>query len=241
MVSYGNVNRQIGRFVTFSRKSFSTPLLMWKDDNMLVMVTLGARIRDLRKHKGLTQEELAEEMHVSRPAVARWESDNTSPDHESISAMADFFEVSTDYLLGRTDDREQPICADTPPEDVTPPAGMKHVGERLAELRTRLGRTVEDVADDLQVAPEIITRHELTGYISKPWLVRYAEYYRVDPRSFFQPNDDYQSTATYQPSLLDPPLSIDDLLHDYQQIIDSGYDHDLIRKVFAEILRRGTV
>ena len=62
-------------------------------------MNLADRIQQLRKRKGISQEELADRIGVSRQAVSKWESGQTSPDLEKIVLLSDYFEVSTDYLL----------------------------------------------------------------------------------------------------------------------------------------------
>jgi transcriptional regulator with XRE-family HTH domain len=57
------------------------------------------RIQNLRKAKGISQEELADKIGVSRQAVSKWESEQSLPDIEKIIIMSDFFEVTTDYIL----------------------------------------------------------------------------------------------------------------------------------------------
>ena len=57
------------------------------------------RIQALRKSRGITQEQLADAVGVSRQAVSKWEAEQASPDLERIVAMAEFFDVTTDYLL----------------------------------------------------------------------------------------------------------------------------------------------
>ena len=59
---------------------------------------LAQRIQQMRKQKGLSQEELAERLGVSRQAVSKWESAQSTPEIEKIVAMSEFFEVTTDYL-----------------------------------------------------------------------------------------------------------------------------------------------
>ena len=54
---------------------------------------------DLRKKNGLSQEELAEKMNVSRQSVSKWESAQSVPDLNKIIALSEIFGVSTDYLL----------------------------------------------------------------------------------------------------------------------------------------------
>lgn len=65
---------------------------------------LGAKIKELRKEKGITQEQLAKALNVTRSAVALWEVDNTDPDIKNIIAIAKFFGVTTDCLFGLEDE-----------------------------------------------------------------------------------------------------------------------------------------
>ncbi len=62
-------------------------------------MNIADRIQNLRKTKGLSQEELADAIGVSRQAVSKWESEQTTPDLEKIVLMSELFEVTTDYLL----------------------------------------------------------------------------------------------------------------------------------------------
>lgn len=62
-------------------------------------MTIGAKIQILRKQKGLSQEQLAEELGVSRQAVSKWEAEQSIPDIDKIIVLSDFFGVTTDYIL----------------------------------------------------------------------------------------------------------------------------------------------
>ena len=57
------------------------------------------KLQELRKNKGLTQEELAEILYVSRTAVSKWESGRGYPNIDSLKEISKFFEVSIDVLL----------------------------------------------------------------------------------------------------------------------------------------------
>lgn len=57
------------------------------------------KLQELRKQKGLTQEELAELLYVSRTAISKWESGRGYPNIDSLKAIAKFFSVSLDDLL----------------------------------------------------------------------------------------------------------------------------------------------
>ena len=62
-------------------------------------MNIADRIQSLRKSKGISQEELADKIGVSRQAVSKWESEQSSPDIEKIILLSDYFDVTTDYLL----------------------------------------------------------------------------------------------------------------------------------------------
>lgn len=57
------------------------------------------KLQELRKKKGITQEELAEALYVSRAAVSKWESGRGYPNIDSLKAVANYFSVSIDELL----------------------------------------------------------------------------------------------------------------------------------------------
>ena len=69
-------------------------------------MTLGEKIKEARKNHGLSQEQFAEKLCVSRSAVAKWETDKGTPDIENLKAISSLLNVSIDYLL---DDGEKEI------------------------------------------------------------------------------------------------------------------------------------
>lgn len=62
-------------------------------------MTLGEKLKDARKQAGLSQEQLAEKLAVSRSAVAKWETDKGIPDVANLKAISKLLNVSIDYLL----------------------------------------------------------------------------------------------------------------------------------------------
>ena len=64
---------------------------------------LGNRIKALRNEAELTQEEFGDKLNVTKVAVSKWELGKRSPDTEMLIKIADIGNVSTDWLLGRTD------------------------------------------------------------------------------------------------------------------------------------------
>ena len=62
-------------------------------------MNISDRIQALRKSRGISQEELADKIGVSRQAVSKWESEQSTPDIDKIILLSDYFDVTTDYLL----------------------------------------------------------------------------------------------------------------------------------------------
>lgn len=62
-------------------------------------MTIGTKIQKLRKQHGLSQEQLAETLGVSRQAVSKWEAEQSVPDIDKIVLICDYFGVTTDYIL----------------------------------------------------------------------------------------------------------------------------------------------
>lgn len=63
---------------------------------------LGDKLKALREEKNLTQANLAKLLNISPSTIGMWEQNRRSPDNEALNKIADFFNVSSDYLLGRT-------------------------------------------------------------------------------------------------------------------------------------------
>lgn len=73
-------------------------------------MTFSEKLYQLRRQKGMSQEELADRLEVSRQAVSRWEMGSTLPDAKNLLQLSDIFGVSIDYLLRdgmETDRREE--------------------------------------------------------------------------------------------------------------------------------------
>ncbi|MDO5401237.1 MAG: helix-turn-helix transcriptional regulator [Eubacteriales bacterium] len=62
-------------------------------------MNIADRIQVLRRKSGMSQEELADRVGVSRQAVSKWESEQSTPDLERVIQLSELFDVSTDYLL----------------------------------------------------------------------------------------------------------------------------------------------
>lgn len=98
-------------------------------------MTLCEKLTQARKAAGLTQADVAAKLNVSRQAVSRWESGDTTPTMDKLKALAKIYGVSLDWLCSDAADRELPEAAkpeaDRPPDDA--PAGKE--GEKKQKIR----------------------------------------------------------------------------------------------------------
>lgn len=88
-------------------------------------MSLAKKMIELRKQNGLSQQDLADRLGVSRQAISRWETGAVQPLADSVKSLAQVFQVSTDYLLN--DDLDTPTPPPTaqpaPPQENPSPPG----------------------------------------------------------------------------------------------------------------------
>ncbi len=100
---------------------------------------IGSAIANLRKEKGMTQEELAQAMGVTNQAVSKWESMQNCPDIQLLPQLADLFGVTIDRLFGRVV-AEKPIVGRLPWEDDSTLRAVLYVGHTLYTQETIAGK-----------------------------------------------------------------------------------------------------
>ena len=61
------------------------------------------RLKELRKKRGISQVRLAMDLNTSQNSISRYENGEREADYDTLIAFANYFDVSVDYLLGRTD------------------------------------------------------------------------------------------------------------------------------------------
>ncbi len=69
-------------------------------------MTLGQKLKKLRNEKGLTQKDLADQIHVTFQTVSKWESDTNEPDIQTLKELAKYFGCSFNYLLSDEEEEE---------------------------------------------------------------------------------------------------------------------------------------
>lgn len=91
------------------------------------MFNFGEHLKELRKIHNLTQKQLAQQIGASERGIQNYELNQRKPTYDILIALADFFNVSIDSLVGRTDSNNLNIATDTAPI-------LSEIHEKLIEL-----------------------------------------------------------------------------------------------------------
>lgn len=118
---------------------------------------LGKRLLYLRNKLDLTQEELAKIFCMSRSTYAQYEVGRRKPDYDTLQRIADYFQVSTDFLLGRTED---PIIE----ECIFP--------SRLKQVREQNGISLKQLAENLKISPTTVSQFETSEKHPEPSILK---------------------------------------------------------------------
>ena len=92
------------------------------------------RLKELRLERNLTQMDVADGIHTGQSNIGRWEREEVLPTADFIVKLANFFAVSTDYLLGRTDDLGVVVSADHEPQFSEEELALLRLYRRMSEL-----------------------------------------------------------------------------------------------------------
>lgn len=101
---------------------------------------IGERIKELRKSKKMSQSELGKFIGVSQTTVTAWENGRAEPSSSYVAKLATFFNVSTDYLLGRNPKEDDLKTADLADDDTIFTFEGKPIPEQDLEYMKRLLR-----------------------------------------------------------------------------------------------------
>lgn len=114
------------------------------------MPTFGERLRLLRNNKGLSQQDFAKQISLSKSSVNMYERNEREPNLETLEKIADYFNVDLDYLLGKSDFPNKyawlASVSDTPEESDTP------ANANLIRIAARDGSYQERRLSDQQLA-----------------------------------------------------------------------------------------
>lgn len=105
----------------------------------------GERLKMLREKAGVSQQKIADMVGLTQQAVGKWENDKAEPDLATVTKLAEIFDCSTDYLLGKSDDPHPP----DPDIKDAPLAFMGNTnGLDLGELEKIINRAVKQALDE---------------------------------------------------------------------------------------------
>lgn len=123
------------------------------------MATFGERLKKLRTEKKITQQELATILNINKSSISRYEKDQQIPEIKLLETIADYFDISLDYLLGRSDIM---------------------FGERLKELRLKSKLKQSELGEKIGVSASIIGMYEQgRRFADQSTLIKLAEYFNV--------------------------------------------------------------
>ncbi len=118
-----------------------------------VMKMLKDKLKELRKKRGITQTDFAKAFNISVGTIGNWETGNREPDYEMLAKIADFFHVSTDYLLG--------IEVMAPPKrSVSDLPWINVLGRVAAGIPIE---AIEEIIDREQLSPDMDRSFEYIG------------------------------------------------------------------------------
>lgn len=114
---------------------------------------LGEKIKVLRIENRMTAEELAKYLKIGRSTLSNYENNIRKPDYDALVKIAEYFNVSIDYLLGRTNDRTIEILRGDEVLKELRDLGIEEIGI-LKEFRDS-GFTKEEIMDIIDFAKKI--------------------------------------------------------------------------------------
>ncbi|MFL0196453.1 helix-turn-helix domain-containing protein [Clostridium sp. WILCCON 0269] len=120
-------------------------------------MSFGKRLKQLREEKELTQEELGKIVNLSKPTISKYEKDIIEANNSTLTMLADFFKVSTDYLLCRTEEKESQETTVPSSYEINP---IKTLGSIIKEYRTINNLSLRDFSEKCGVSHTYISQLE---------------------------------------------------------------------------------
>lgn len=135
------------------------------------MSIMSERLKQLRLDEDLKQSDLGKLLEVSSSTIGMYEQGRRYPDFDTLIKISNYFDVSTDYLLGKTNKRKEQNTSDN---------NLKKMKAILKELRTEKGVSQKEVAKSLNTTDVTIGRYENGDREPKgEMLYSLAKYYDV--------------------------------------------------------------
>jgi len=117
----------------------------------MIELGFGARLKRLREEKRMDREQLAARLGMSYSTIAKYESNNRFPDQQTLLKLAEIFDVSTDYLLGKSEYRKplpQTVAPYLPEGfEELPPEAKEEIFAIIDYVMTKYGKKDGDKKD----------------------------------------------------------------------------------------------
>lgn len=131
---------------------------------------IGMRLRELREAKGLSRKAVAEKINIDQTTYGKYELNKREPDSETLKKLADFFEVTVDYLLGR-EIKTQPDPKPPKKEIVLSEKEMKdikHKAENIAAgMMAAIGLAFDGKIEDDETLAKVMAALEEGSILAK--------------------------------------------------------------------------
>lgn len=131
-------------------------------------MTVGEKIKQLRKDNKITQTELGKILNVEKSTISMYENNNTQPPIQTLSTIAKYFNVTTDYLLGNETKNKEQNSQDKDEKDIA--KSMKKLKEQLKEQQGLMfdGEPLDDTTIEL-LLEELERQERLVKKINKKY------------------------------------------------------------------------
>lgn len=140
----GNVNIYFDNLAGFIPNHYRYGKIINKKNGDRMGTSFPERLKQLREEKEWTQEYLGKLLGFSDATINRYEKGLRSPEPETLSKLADIFNTTTDYLLGRTDDRYGYRVAEKPEKYITEIQAAHRTDDPMDELPEEARRSLEE-------------------------------------------------------------------------------------------------
>lgn len=118
----------------------------------VVIMTLGDRLRQLREDRGLDQRDLAEYLSIDRSTYGKYETGKSNPDLEKLSTLAAYFNVTVDWLMGRSKLKN-------------PERDYKETMDFVKDLMVMLNENGHNLTDKMEVLDLIDQAYQIQGIL----------------------------------------------------------------------------
>lgn len=160
------------------------------------MATFAERVRALRKEHKMSQDELAETMHVSKFSISAWERGLRKPEFSTLTDLSELFDVSLYYLLGSTDDAASVNAQPDDEEDGAAwwmEADIDHV-KNMTRLYSRLSERSKKIVDGAIAAAYKLD--EESGELQEGYRIRVERFKDTLHKGYEDETEPYEETLS---------------------------------------------